>query len=115
MEIKKAYQEKADAQLHEWQTWIEQFRLEQNGSISGRLADRQRMMQRLEDCHRIARVQLDELRSSQEDRWELTKQAVERAMIDLKAALDESGAANSGRFLQLQSSRSHIYEPFQRR
>ena len=112
VDLKGAYQEKADAQLAEWQTRIEQLKSSSSPSEARRPADRQRVVQRLEDCHRIARVRLDELRTSQDERWEFAKQAVERAMIDLKRALDESGVDQAGRFLRLQSSRSHVYEPF---
>lgn len=114
-DIKGAYQAKADAQLAEWRTRIEQLKTNANPSEPKRPAERQRAVQRLEDCYRIARVRLDELRSSQDERWELAKQAVERAMIDLKRALDESGVEQAGRFLRLQSSRSHVYEPFPKR
>jgi hypothetical protein len=72
----------------------------------------QRAFERLDDCYRIARVCLDELRTSQDERWEFAKQAVERAMINLKRALDESGTQKAEKFLQLNTNRDHIYEPF---
>lgn len=118
---KEAYQEKADSQLQEWQAWIEQYKSDSFSQRSAKstthqgLNDRARMLDRLEDCQRIAQVRLSELRSSNDGRWELAKQAVERALIDLKQALDESGAGDSKRLLQLQTNRSHVYEPFQRR
>ena len=112
MGLKEAYQEKADAQLQEWQAWIEHVRSNPIHFHSPRPADQQRVVERLDDCYRIARVRLDELRSSKDERWEFAKQAVERAMIDLKRALDESGTANAGKFLQLNTSREHMYEPF---
>lgn len=115
MGMKEAYQDKAEAQLHEWQEWIEQYAADPTLSRSIKLSDRQRMVERLEDCHRIARVRLEELRSSKDERWELAKQAVERAMIDLKRVIDESGAGHAARLLQLQASRSYVYEPFQKR
>jgi hypothetical protein len=113
MGLKEAYQEKADAQLLEWQTRIERIRVDPFYFAARRPLDQQRAVERLDDCYRIARVRLDELRSSQDDRWEFAKQAVERAMIDLKRALDESGTGNAGKILQLNSSREHRYEPFQ--
>jgi hypothetical protein len=73
------------------------------------------MVVRLEDSHRIARFRLEELRAAQDETWELSKQAVERAMIDLKKVLDESGAGQAGRLLHLQTSRVHLYEPFSKR
>jgi len=115
MGLREIYQEKADAQLHEWREWIENYRSEPAISAIRKASNRQLMMERLEDCQRIAQIRLEELRSSQDERWELAKQAVERAMIDLKKLLDESGAGQVGRLLQLDTSRSHVYEPFGRK
>lgn len=115
MGLKEAYEEKADAQLHEWRVWIDRYKADPAISGLNKYADRQRIIERLDDCHRIARIRLDELRSSQESSWEFSKQAVERAMIDLKHVLDESGAGHAARLLELQASRSHAYEPFQKR
>ena len=111
-DMKGAYQAKADTQLAEWHARIEHLKSDASTVHLKLPADRQRLVQRLEDCHRIARVRLDELSASQDERWELAKQAVERAMIELKRALDESGVEQAGKFLNLQSSRSHVYEPF---
>ena len=118
---KEAYQEKAGAQLREWQAWIEQYKADPLAHRSTKAAGLQsipahrEMTGRLEDCHRVAQASLEALRTTREERWELAKQAVERALIDLKQALDESGASNSNRPVQLQTNRSHVYEPFQRR
>jgi hypothetical protein len=112
MGMKEAYQEKADLQLQEWREWIERLRANPGDFGARRPSDHQRAYQRLDDCYRIARVRLDELRSTKEERWEFAKQAVERAMIDLKRAIDESGTAHAGKFLQLNTSRAHMYEPF---
>lgn len=111
MGIKEAYQEKADLQLQEWRSWIEHLRSEQTES-GEKPPEHQRAFERLDDCYRIARVRLDELRSAKEDGWEFAKQAVERAMIDLKRALDESGADYARKILPLNTSREHIYGPF---
>jgi hypothetical protein len=115
MGLKEAYQEKADAQLHEWKERIEKIKFWPVPGQPFASSDSQRAMQRLDDCCRIAQVRLDELRSARDDRWEFAKQAVERAMIDLKRALDESGAAHSNSKVRLQTGREHVYEPFQPR
>ncbi len=115
MGVKESYQQKADAQLQEWQAWIEQIKTGPGQSTLRGPADRQRLVERLEYCHRIAQVRLQELRSSQEGQWELAKQAVERAMIDLKRALDDSGAVQVGKYVQLETRRSQVYEPFHRK
>lgn len=115
MGMKEAYQEKADAQLREWKTWIENYKSDGAKLNFIGTSEQQRTIMRLEKCFRTAWGKLDELRFSQEERWEFAKQAVERAMIEFKQALDESGVGQSGSFLPLQPSRAHMYEPFQRR
>jgi hypothetical protein len=140
MGVREKYEEKVDAQLHEWQEWIESYtRDPYTRDLHARdpsardlhardpsardpmesdpqdITERQRRLGKLEDCQQIAQDCLEELRSSEDKHWELAKQAVERAMIDLKRMLDESGTAHSGRSLSLQTSRSYVYSPFSKR
>ena len=115
MGVREKYEEKVDAQLHEWREWIEHYKTGAIINDFGQPANRQQMIERLENCQQIAQTRLEELQSSPEGQWELSKQAVERAMIDLKRLLDESGVAHAGRSLSLQTSRSHVYEPFSKR
>jgi hypothetical protein len=115
MSLRKSYQDKADAQLHEWQGWIEDYQSELLLPETSRRVNQQQMRERLEDGLRIAHIRLEELRGAQEERWELSKQAVERAMIDLKRLLDESGAGQAGRAIPLQTSRARAYEPFSKK
>ena len=115
MGIREAYQEKVDAQLHEWRDWIDKYKMDPAFSNSTGSPERQRIVDRLEDCYRVARLRLDELRSSTNERWDFTKQAVERAMIDLKKVIDESGAGQASRLLRLQSGGSYGYEPSHQR
>lgn len=109
MELKQAYQDKADAQLRDWHIWIEGYKSDPANQ------DQLRCIKRLEDCQQAARTQLDVLRVAQDERWELAKQAVERAMIELKRVIDEVGIEFAGKQVQLQQSRSHIYAPFYRK
>jgi hypothetical protein len=111
MRLREAYQQKAEAQLFEWKGWIERVKEGADGG-AGRHFERQRIVERLEDNYRIARVRLEELRLSREERWEFAKQAVERAMIDLKRALDESGVGEKAGVAPLQINRSHVREPY---
>ncbi len=114
MSEKEAYQEKADAQLREWQAWIERFKSDLVINRKGKQHNPQRLLRRLEDSYRAARGKLEVLYSSRGEQWERAKEDLERAMIDLKQALDESGAGKMGGQLQLRSARSRIYEPFER-
>lgn len=113
MGLKEAYQEKADAQLREWQNRIDWIKTRSKPAHLDPLTYERQAFERLEECCHIARLRLNELRESRDERWEFAKQAVERAMIDLKRALDESAAGQVNSIVKLQSSRAHIYEPFQ--
>ncbi len=115
MELKEAYQEKTDAQLKEWRAWIEGYKANPAGFPSIQSADWRRIANRLEDSCRIACLRMDELRGANEERWEIARQAVERAMIDLKQVIDASGIGQAGKRLQLEANRSYVYEPFHRR
>jgi hypothetical protein len=114
MSEKEAYQEKAGARLREWYTWIEQLKTMPPGAQLRQVPDRMRILQRLEDCYQIARMRLEELSLAEDGRWEFAKQAVERAMIELKKAFDASGAVRVGKRMQLEPNRSHVYKPFQK-
>ncbi len=115
MGVREKYEEKVDVQLHEWRDWIENFKSDALVNDAREISYRQQMMGQLEDSQQIAQERLEELRSTQDEHWELAKQAVERAMIDLKKLLDESGTVHAGRSLSLQPSRSHVYTPFSKR
>jgi hypothetical protein len=115
MSLRQIYQDKADAQLQEWQAWIEEYKSQVILTGTSSRINQQQMRERLDDGLRIAQVRLEELRGTQEEHWEFAKQAVERAMIDLKKLLDESGGGQAGRVIQLQPSRAHVYEPFSKK
>ncbi len=105
MSMRERYQEKVDAQLNEWKRWVDRYKNDPQLSASDRNADHQQMIARLDDYYKKTQTRLAELRTAPDQRWELAKQAVERAMIDLKQLLDESGAANVGRSLPIQANR----------
>jgi hypothetical protein len=115
MEIRETYQKKAGAQLKEWQGWIEQIKREITSRSGVKFAEEQQIILNLENCHSKARMRLEELGTAHESHWELAKQGVERAMIDLKQALDQIGPNHSGKFLELQDNRSRSNEPFYRK
>ena len=77
MTLKEAYQEKADAQLREWQERIERIKAYSSTARHNQTSNTQRAFERLVDCCHIAQLRLDELRASREERWEFAKQAVE--------------------------------------
>jgi hypothetical protein len=115
MGIREAYQKKANTQLREWQAWFDEYDAGLGQDDQRNAADHLRMVARVQDCIQRARSGLSELCAASDERWELSKQAVERALIDLKKALDESGIARSARLVPVQVGRAHVYEPFERK
>lgn len=112
MGLQESYQEKADAQLRQWQKRIERIKSYGEVALPNQSTSELRAFERLDDCCHIAQLRLDELRTARDERWEFAKQAVERAMIDLKRALDESGTGPVSSIVKLQTGREHVYEPF---
>jgi hypothetical protein len=115
MEVKEAYQEKADAQLREWQAWIEQFKANPTLLRRDHRINASRAIQQLDDCYHLAEASLTELKNTRDESWDIAKEAVEQAMIILKRALNENGARPAGQFLRLQAHRSPVGKPFERK
>ena len=116
MGMREAYIEKVTAQLVEWQTWIERFKVDGDIRKAGRpLEPTSHMQARLDACYQLARDHLTVLDSSSKTAWEGAKEEVERALVNLKTALDESGAGRAGQTLALRSSRARVFDPFQRK
>lgn len=115
MGMREAYQKKANAQLREWQAWIDEYDADLAQKDQEIAADNQRLVARVRDSILHARTRLSELCAAPDETWEFSKQAVERALIDLKKALDESGLTRSARLVPVQAGRAHVYEPFERK
>jgi hypothetical protein len=115
MGVREAYQKKANAQLHQWQAWVDEYDAALEHSVQENTTDDQRMVARVRDSIQHARTRLSELCAASDETWEFSKQAVERALIDLKKVLDESGVTRSARLVPVQAGRAHMYEPFERK
>jgi hypothetical protein len=115
MGIREAYQKKANAQLREWQAWIDAYDAALEHGDQPNAADHLRVVTRVQDCILHAQTRLSELCAASDEHWEFSKQAVERALIELKIALDESGIARSARLVPVQAGRAHVYEPFEKK
>ena len=96
MAMREAYIEKVTAQLIEWQTWIERYKAGDAVLKASRLVDPKHMQERLDACYQLACSCLTTLDASSKTAWEGAKEEVERALVDLKTALDESGAGRAG-------------------
>jgi hypothetical protein len=104
MGLREAYTEKAAAQLEEWQGWIANYKAVNADYWVKEPSE----AQRLEDCYQLASVRVSELSSARGKDWEIAKEALEGAMIDLKRAIDESGVFRAGRSIRLQSNRHSL-------
>jgi hypothetical protein len=114
MGIRENYQNKAASQLHKWEIRINEIRLDYENDSSGSTG-RNQSLQALEKLHRLANDRLDELISARESRWEFSKQAVERAMIDLKCSLDEADEGKNSHLLKLKDHSDHGSDTFFRK
>lgn len=115
MGVREAYLEKAEAQLHVWQAWIEIFKSNPNIAQTRKRIDLQSLIRQLDASFQNACARLDGLRKSRMEDWEFAKEALERAMIDLKRVLDKSGACRVGGYVRLRANRLHQFEPFERK
>ncbi len=84
MGMREAYQKKANSQLREWQVWIDEYDAGLEHGDQANVVDDQRTVTQVRDCIQFARTRLSELCAASDDHWEFSKQAVERALIDLK-------------------------------
>ena len=115
MEVKQAYQEKAEAQLREWRDWIEQYKLNPNLPARSRFQSAEQAVRRLDESYLAVLASLNNLRRIDDLQWEAAKQRLEQAMINLKKVLDDSGACRAGELLKLQIHRNLVYGPFERK
>lgn len=115
MGMREAYIEKVTSQLAEWHAWIEQHTAENTPSASHWQVNPTHIAQRLEERFQRACAALSVLHSAPDGAWLSAKNDMENALIDLKIALDESGANQAGQSLALHAGRQHVFMPFSRR
>lgn len=90
MAIKKAYQEKMEAQLKEWQTKIDALKAKADRAKAEQKIKYDEQIESLRSKQQHVREKLDELRSASEGAWEEVKSGVEQAWQDLRNAYERA-------------------------
>ena len=83
MDEKKAYQEKKQAQLHEWDAKIEVLKAKAEKAEAEVKIKYQEQIQKLQEKKRVAQEKLQELMEAGEETWGEVKVAVEEVWEDI--------------------------------
>jgi hypothetical protein len=90
MDIKKAYQEKMEAQLREWAAKIDGLKAKADKAKAEVKIKYYGQILELRIKQEVARQKLHELRESGDEAWEELKVGVDRALGDLKGSLNRA-------------------------
>jgi len=89
MEEKKAYQEKKQAQLHEWDAKIEVLKAKAEKAEAGLKITYQEQIQKLQEKKKVAQEKLHELMGAGEETWGEVKVAVEEIWDDIHGVFNK--------------------------
>lgn len=90
MSKKSAYQEKLEAQLHEWDAKIDVLKAKAEKSNASAKAQHKEMIEDLKKKRAAAKDKLQELQRAGEDAWEALKDGVEKSWTELGSALESA-------------------------
>ncbi len=82
---KKAYQEKVEAQLKEWQAEIDKLKAQAQGKSADAKIEYEKRVKVLEERMDQSREKLEGLKKAGENVWEESKKEVEKELNELKA------------------------------
>ncbi|MFO8165933.1 MAG: hypothetical protein R6T98_15550 [Desulfatiglandales bacterium] len=83
---RKAYEEKLDAQLKEWDAEIALLKAKADNAKSDAKIDYYKSIESLEHKQNKAKTKLQELKTSGDEAWEAVKGGVEKTWAEVKAA-----------------------------
>ena len=89
---RKAYEEKFDAQLQEWNAQIALLKAKADKAKAEAKIEYYKTIEALQHKHDMARVKLQELTAAGDGAWEDLKTSAEKAWVEVKTALH--GAAS---------------------
>lgn len=92
MNKRKAYQEKLDAQLEEWNTQISLLRAKADKAKAEAKLEYYKMVEALQPKQDNAKTKLKELKAASDDAWEDLRAGVEKAWAEVKSALDAAAS-----------------------
>ncbi len=86
---KKAYQEKLEAQLKEWQAEIDKLKAQAEGKSADAKITYQEKIKQMEQKMAYSREKLNKLKAASEDKWEEVKKELEKETNEIKAQLKD--------------------------
>ena len=90
MSAKKAYQDKMDAQLKEWQAKIDVLKAKADKAEAEQRARYYESIEKLRAKKKAADAKLAELHRAGEEAWDDIKTGMEKAWEDLKLSVEEA-------------------------
>jgi predicted nuclease with TOPRIM domain len=87
---RKAYEEKLDAQLKEWNAQIALLKAKAENAKADAKVDHYKTIETLESKQDEAKTRLQELRNSGDDAWEDLKTGAENVWTEIKAAFQSA-------------------------
>lgn len=91
MGAKKAYQEKMEAQLKEWQAKIDVLKAKADKAQADKRAKYYEQIESLNSKKKAASNKLKELQQAGEEAWDDVKDGMEKAWQELKTSVEEAG------------------------
>jgi hypothetical protein len=91
--LRRAYEEKYDAQLNEWGAKIALLSAKASKTKAKAKIEYFKTIETLQGKHAAAKTKLQELRVSREDSWEDIRTGAENAWVEVKAAFNTATSA----------------------
>jgi predicted ATP-binding protein involved in virulence len=89
---RKAYEEKLDAQLKEWNAQIALLKAKADNARADAKIDYYKTIDALEHKEKEAKTKLQELRTAGDEAWEAVKVGIEKTWAEVKAAYHEGAS-----------------------
>ena len=89
---RKAYEEKIDAQLEEWNAQIALLKARADKARAGAKIEYNKTIEALQHRHDEARTKLHELKTAGDEAWEDLKTGAEKAWAEVKTAFHEAAS-----------------------
>ena len=89
---RKAYEEKLDAQLKEWNAQITLFKAKAKNAEADAKIDYYKTIEALEQKQDKAKTKLQELQTVGDDAWEAVKTGAEKAWAEVKTAYHDAAS-----------------------
>ena len=89
---RKAYEEKLDAQLKEWNAQITLFKAKAKNAEADAKIDYYKTIEALEQKHDEAKTKLQELQTAGDEAWEAVKAGAEKTWAQVKTAYHDAAS-----------------------